>query len=83
MSSVIVDLFIVIGTITSYYLITHNDRQGFFVGLCVQPFWIWEAGHSHSYGVLCVSVFFLYCQVEGILRTRPAKNILSVQKIKR
>ena len=77
-----IDILIVIGTVVSYYLITNNDRRGFFVGLSVQPFWIYEAGKSHAYGILVISIFFLYCQIEGIYRTRKQKNrILRGQKI--
>ena len=80
--SVIIDLIILFGTVISYYLITRGERAGFFMGLCVQPFWIYTAGKSHSYGILAVSIFFLYCQIEGIIRTRKQNKILDKQVIR-
>ena len=78
-----IDILILLGTVISYYLVSNNDRRGFFVGLCVQPFWIYEAGKLQAYGILAVSVFFLFCQIEGIIKTRKRLGILNNQKIVR
>ena len=43
------------------------QRYGFIVGLISQPFWLRSSFKSRQIGVFCLSIFYTYAWIVGII----------------
>jgi hypothetical protein len=42
------------------------SKWGFVIGIIGQPFWIYTTYSAKQWGILAVSIWFLYCYIQGI-----------------
>lgn len=51
--------------VSIWALSSRRYRLGFILGLCGQPFWIWETYTSGQWGMFLVSLWFTFHHARG------------------
>lgn len=62
-------IFILLFGCTSIWMIGRKEswsKYGFIIGLCGQPFWIYESIVNHQWGFLILTVWYIYSWSQGI-----------------